>query len=81
MLFLGTIIVNFLLIFQVHQFHQNFSCKKIVMACAVLHNIAIENKLPIDECAIFPPEVPEQEHRGNVQGGNARRSFIVDNFF
>ena len=58
--------------------------KKIVMACAILHNIAIENKLPIDEPEFVqfdPPEVPEQEHMGNVQGGNARRSFIVDNFF
>ncbi|XP_050704110.1 putative nuclease HARBI1 [Eriocheir sinensis] len=56
--------------------------KKIVTACAILHNIAILNKLPID--------MPEEELEPinidiladyDVGTGNARRASIVERFF
>ncbi|XP_050704623.1 putative nuclease HARBI1 isoform X1 [Eriocheir sinensis] len=56
--------------------------KKIVTACAILHNIAILNKLPID----MPEEELEQNNINIIAGddggpGDACRAIIIERFF
>lgn len=58
--------------------------KNIIVACAVLHNIAIMNRLPLgDEVEeIFePPVVPQAVREDNNHRGHARRAGIVERFF
>lgn len=60
--------------------------KNIILACAVLHNIAINNKLPLpdqDGIEIEMPEMPGgQDGRvHNNRAGVARRESIIERFF
>ncbi|XP_042861107.1 putative nuclease HARBI1 [Penaeus japonicus] len=59
--------------------------KKAIIACAVLHNIAVLYRVPFDDFVAMvpddPPLIPVQDPRNNVQGGHARREQIVHNFF
>ena len=57
--------------------------KNIIIACVVLHNIAIINRLPLGEDVdIFEnPEFPEDVWDEHNQRGQARRAGIVERFF
>lgn len=57
--------------------------KKIIMSCAVLHNIAIDRRLPLEDLPDSQLDPPDTSNPGahGVQGDNTRRAFIVDTFF
>ena len=57
--------------------------QNIVMACAVLHNIAVMHHLPLDEgedVQMEDNEIPQMAGADNVHG-QTRRANIVDRFF
>lgn len=55
---------------------------KIIMACAVLHNIAIDYRIPLDlpDVQLDPQDAPDIRAQ-DAQEDNTRRNFIVDSFF
>ncbi|XP_042876219.1 putative nuclease HARBI1 [Penaeus japonicus] len=57
--------------------------KDIIMACAVLHNIAVSHGLTLDlpeDFQLDPPENPDLRPQ-NVQEDTNRRMFVIKNFF
>ncbi|KAK3878751.1 hypothetical protein Pcinc_016563 [Petrolisthes cinctipes] len=61
--------------------------KVIIMACAVLHNIAIHSRIPIEDGFEHPEEqIGEHYHEGegeahNVAGGPHRRQALIERWF
>lgn len=58
--------------------------KNIIVACAVLHNIAIMNRLPLDEpqdVDVLDPEIPDDVRVDDHQGGQERRAHVINRFF
>ena len=57
----------------------------IIVATAILHNIAVRNNLPLEEGPDVRMEVnnniPEPDHQNNVAAGQARRAEIAARFF
>lgn len=56
----------------------------IIVACAVLNNIAILNRFPVGdevEEVIEPPVVPQDVREDKNHRGHARRAGIVGNIF
>lgn len=59
----------------------------IIMACAVLHNIAIQRRIPIDDGYVHPQEPvgePYHESAGeahNVAGGPQKRQALIERWF
>lgn len=54
--------------------------KNIILACAVLHNLAVMNRLPLDEpedVGVLAPEIPLDN---NAPAGQQRRADIVEHF-
>ena len=55
----------------------------IIVATVVLHNIAVRNKLPLEEGleVTAVENVPELNHQENAASGNTRRAEIAARFF
>lgn len=57
--------------------------KNIIIACAVLHNIVIMNRLLLDDqedVGVLASEIPENKVDDH-QGGQHRRAIVIDRFF
>lgn len=56
--------------------------QRIVTACAILHNICILNRLPVDEVDDLDEQhIVDEFHDNEVGPGNARRANIIERFF
>ena len=62
--------------------------KKLIMSCAILHNIAIDYRIPLLDELEAPqlnvggqPPHAEQAQGGNVQQGFGVRASIVEHYF
>ena len=62
------------------QYHPE-KCAHIAIACMKLHNICIQRRIPLNQPIVDDDDPEDEEYRGDVVNGLARRRALIENVF